>query len=166
MNTRNSIVGTGGGAIETQQEFLALFESSVIENDISSSVQRYQLATQEAKLRLDLAIAPGVWLMPSNMIINTESVVGYNNNLMKATNDMKFGINSNVNLETKPVGISHNLGSSKVKLPQSTVRSKPPKMDSQPIIKESAPEKTNTNHEDILIILTIAAAAIAWVIFR
>ena len=62
VNTRNSIVATGGGAIETQQEFLSLFESSVIENDISSSVQRYQLATQEAKLRLDRAIAPGVWL--------------------------------------------------------------------------------------------------------
>ena len=71
--------GIGGGAIETQQEFLALFESSVIENGISSSIQRYQLAVQEAKLRLDLAIAPGVWLMPSNMIVNTESVTGYNN---------------------------------------------------------------------------------------
>ena len=59
------------GAIETQQEFLSLFESSVIENDISSSIQRYQLSVQKGKLRLDLAIAPGVWLMPSNMIINT-----------------------------------------------------------------------------------------------
>ena len=46
--------------------------------------------------------------MPSNMIINTESVVGYNNNLMKATDDMEFGVNSDVNLETKPVGITHN----------------------------------------------------------
>ena len=39
----------------------------------------YQQSVQETKLRLDLAIAPGVWLMPSNMIVNTESVVGYNN---------------------------------------------------------------------------------------
>ena len=134
-------MGTGGGAIETQQEFLSLFESSVIENDLSSSIQRYQLATQEAKLRLDMAIAPGVWLMPSNMIKNTESVVGYNNNLMKATDDMKFGVNSNVNLETKPVGITHNLGSSKVKLPHASVKTeaarvKPLVMDVKSEIKE------------------------------
>ena len=167
VNTRNSIVGTGGGAIETQQEFLALFESSVIENDISSSVQRYQLATQEAKLRLDLAIAPGVWLMPSNMIINTESIVGYNNNLMKATGDMKFGINSNVNLETKTVGISHNLGSSKVKLPHAatgteTVQVKTPITDVKPEIKE--PE--TTQHENNMITLIIVVGGLAWALFR
>ena len=57
--------------------------------------------------------------MPSNMIINTESVVGYNNKLMKATGDMKFGVNNSLNTESKPVGISHNMGSSKVKLPHS-----------------------------------------------
>ena len=90
---------------------------------------------------------------------------------MKATDDMKFGVNTNVNLETKTVGISHNLGSSKVKLPHAAVRFKakatPPKMDySQPIIKESTPEKATTNHEDILMVLTIAAASIAWIIFR
>ena len=58
---------------------LKLFESAVIEEDLATSVQRYQLAVQEAKLRLDLAIAPGIWLMPSNLVINTESIVGYNN---------------------------------------------------------------------------------------
>ena len=167
VNTRNSIVGTGGGAIETQQEFLALFESSVIENDISSSVQRYQLATQEAKLRLDLAIAPGVWLMPSNMIINTESVIGYNNNLMKATGDMKFGVDSDVNLETKPVGINHNLGSSKVKLPQAAVKSKSVQVQTEPVIKEPPQDDdTSTHHENNLIALTIAAASIAFALFR
>ena len=113
------------------QEFLALFESSVIENDISSSIQRYQLAVQEAKLRLDLAIAPGVWLMPSNMIINTESVTGFNNKLMKATSDMSFGVNSSLNTEAKQVGIKHNMGSSKIKLLHRTY-TKPKLKSSQP----------------------------------
>ena len=98
--------GEGGGAIETQNEFKALFESSVKVNDISKSVQNYQQSVQETKLRLDLAVAPGVWLMPSNLIINTESVVGYNNNLKIATEDMKFGENNSINVETKTVGIT------------------------------------------------------------
>ena len=63
-----------------------------------------------------MAVAPGVWLMPSNMIINTESVIGYNNNLKIATEDMKFGVNNSINVETKNVGIPHSLGTSKVLL--------------------------------------------------
>ena len=167
VNTRNSIYGNGGGAIETQQEFLALFESSVIENDISKSIQNYQQSVQETKLRLDLAIAPGVWLMPSNMIINTESVVGYNNKLMKATEDMNFGVNNALNTETKTVGINHNLGSSKVSLPHK------PEKKPKPIIKKEEtqtdaikPENKSTQHEDNLIVFMVVGGAIAWFLFR
>ena len=101
VNIRSSIVGNSGGAVEAQQEMLKLFESAVIEEDLSTSVQRYQLAVQEAKLRLDLAIAPGIWLMPSNLVINTESIVGYNNELQKASLDMKFGVNVRLNEKSK-----------------------------------------------------------------
>ena len=116
VNTRTSIVSKGGGGIETQQNFGKLFESTVIENDVAKSIQKYQLAVQESKSRLDLAVAPGVWLMPSNLIINTESIVGYNNALKRVTEDMKFGVNNSVNNETKTVGIEHSLGTSKVLL--------------------------------------------------
>ena len=172
VNTRNSIYGNGGGAIETQQEFLALFESSVIENDISSSIQRYQLAVQEAKLRLDLAIAPGVWLMPSNMIINTESVTGFNNKLMKASNDMNFGMNNSLNTESKQVGISHNLGSSKLKLPHRTETKPKPsiKTDStkQEIRVTSSAENNidSTQHEKNILAFIVAAGGLAWYLFR
>jgi len=93
VNTRSPIVSQSGASQETQQEFGILFESAVIENDISKSIQRYQFAIQEAKVRLDYAVAPGCWLMPSDLVINTHSVVGYNNQLQKATEDMTFGKN-------------------------------------------------------------------------
>ena len=178
VNTRNSIYGNGGGAIETQQEFLALFESSVIENDISSSIQRYQLAVQEAKLRLDLAIAPGVWLMPSNMIINTESVTGFNNKLMKASNDMNFGVNNSLNTESKQVGISHNLGSSKLKLPHRTETKKTPKepkQENQSTSSSSAGEDfvrsaenniDSTQHEKNILAFIVVAGGLSWYLFR
>ena len=85
--------------------------------DISKSVQRFQLAVQEVKVKLDLAISPGTWLMPSRMVINTESTVGYNNKLKRVTPNMKLGVNSDVNSDgTVSVGIKHNFGESKVKL--------------------------------------------------
>ena len=96
-NVRNPSVGDGGGVQEAQQEMLILFESAVIEEDISKSISRYQLAVQNAKVKLDFAITPGTWLLPSELVINTGRVDGYNNKLQKATDDMKFGANDSVN---------------------------------------------------------------------
>ena len=76
--------------------FLVLLEGAIRSPDISKSVQRYQLAVDEAKVRLDFAVAPGCWLMASRIIINTESTVGYNNQLKQATQWMKLGVNTDV----------------------------------------------------------------------
>ena len=168
VNIRSSITGNSGGAVETQQEMLKLFESSVIEEDLSTSVQRYQLAVQEAKLRLDMAIAPGIWLMPSNLVINTESIVGYNNELQRASLDMKFGVNEGVNEKSKKVGIRHNMGDSKVKLPHvpSKVKSPviiPKKVESKVGVQT---ESSESRHETNKTVYMIAAVGLGWYLFR
>ena len=58
VNTRSGVIGNGGRAKETQNEFLVLLEGAIRSPDISASVQRYQLAIDEAKVRLDFAVAP------------------------------------------------------------------------------------------------------------
>lgn len=50
-------------------------EDAIRQPDISKSVQRFQLAIDEAKVRLNLAVSPGAWLKPSNLVINTQSAV-------------------------------------------------------------------------------------------
>ena len=55
----------------------------------------------EAKVRLNLAVCLGAWLMPARMIINTKSMVGYNNKLKQAVAGMKLGVNNEVNSSTK-----------------------------------------------------------------
>ena len=97
--TRSSIQGISGGAIETQREFLGRIEDSIVLQNISDSIQRYQEAIADTKTRLDFAVAQGVWLMPSRMVINTESIVGYNNMLVITDASMKLGVNNNVNRE-------------------------------------------------------------------
>ena len=72
-------------------------EDVIRQTDLAKSVQRYQLAVDQAKVRLNLAVCPGAWLMPARMIINTESILGYNNKLMQAKAGMKLGINNDVN---------------------------------------------------------------------
>ena len=83
-------------------------------------MQRYQNALDQAKVRLNLAVCPGAWLLPARMIINTESIVGYNNKLIQAEAGMKLGINDDVNLGTKKAALQlMDGGPSKINPPNS-----------------------------------------------
>lgn len=160
-----------GVAQELKRELLVLFEDAVKQPGISKSVQRFELAVQEAKVKLDLAISPGTWLMPSRMVINTESTVGYNNKLKRVTNDMKLGVNSDVNSDrTVDVGVRHNLGTSKVKLPHShRLRKVSNTNNLESLSDETIPKtvkRTQTQHEINIMIVTVAATAIGWMLFH
>ena len=104
-NTRSSILGNLGTARNTQTDFLVLIEDSIKTLNVSNGPVKYQDAIQATKVRLNLAVARGVLLLPARMIINTESIVGYNNNLRRATDDMKLGVNNHVNQDTKKASL-------------------------------------------------------------
>ena len=119
VNVRSSILGSGGREKEAHSEFLVLVEDVIKQSDLVASVQRYQLSIDEAKVRLNLAVATGAWLMPGRMLINTESAVGYNNQLKKAGAGMKLGINNEVNTSTKKGPFTTAGGKSKINPPNS-----------------------------------------------
>ena len=187
VDVRSSISGSQGSAIETQRQFLSMVEDAIRNPDISKSVQRFQLAIQSAKVRLDLAISPGLWLLPSKMVVNTESVVGYNNKLKKATTFMRIGVNSDLNIPVRRSAQKHNLGSRAVKLPHSGVetrnsgagataeleKAKHRTKETQ-VVKSEKSEKReksevkafSTSHENNLNVLIIVAGTLAWFLFR
>ena len=185
VDVRSSIAGSQGSAIETQRQFLSMVEDAIRNPDISKSVQRFQLAIESAKVRLDLAISPGLWLLPSKMVVNTESVVGYNNKLKKATTFMRIGVNSDLNIPVRRSAPKHNLGSRAVKLPHSVVETRVVKSDSEAGAKLRTKEKqvpksetidskseasrtktVSTSHETNLNVLIIVAGGLAWFLFR
>ena len=84
-NSHTSIIGDSGGAKNTQLDFLILVEDAIKTLNSSNGPVKYQDAIERTKTRLDFAIARGVLLMPSHMIINTESVVN--------RYGMKLGVN-------------------------------------------------------------------------
>ena len=114
------------------------------------------------------------------MVVNTESVVGYNNKLKKATSFMRIGVNSDLNIPVRRSAPKHNLGSGTVKLPHSGVETQEtketrvvksetkekqvPKSDSK---SEASETKTvSTSHENNLNVLIIIAGRLAWFLFR
>ena len=141
VDVRSPISGSQGSVIETQRQFLSMVEDAIRNPGISKSVQRFQLAIESAKVRLDLAISPGLWLLPSKMVVNTESVVGYNNKLKKATTFMRIGINSDLNIPVRRSAPKHNLGSRAVKLPHSGVETRVVKSNSGAGAKHRTKEK-------------------------
>ena len=158
VNVRSSILGEGGRAKEAQTEFWTLMEDAIRQTDLSKSVQRYQLAVDQAKVRLNLAVCPGAWLMPARMIINTESIGGYNNKLKQAKAGMKLGVNNDVNLGTKKAVLQlMDGGLSKINPPNShpsnpihkaamaaqsprPTSEKPPIESEKPTIEEKTPQ--------------------------
>ena len=134
VNVRSSILGSGGRAKEAQSEFLVSVEDAIRQPDLAKWVHRYQLVVDEAKVRLNLAVCPGAWLMPGNMVIATEITVGYNNQLKQATRGMKLGINDK---DTKRAVLRFMDGRpSKVNPPNSH--------PSNPIHKATSPESAKT----------------------
>ena len=193
VNVRSSTTGSQGSSIETQREFLSLVEDAIRSPDIGKSVQRFQLAIESAKVRLDLAISPGTWLLPSKMVVNTESVVRYNNKLKKATSFMKIGVNSDLNIPVRRSVSKHNFGSSAIKLPHSGVerkyieplpgtsknnyhenKAKQAETKETRVVKSEKRETSEASeaktvyasHETNLNVLIIVAGGLAWFLFR
>ena len=96
VNVRSSILGSSGSEKEAQRDFLVLVENAIRKLDIWKSVQKFQRTIDEAQVCLDLAVSTGIWLMPSNLLPNTQSMAGYNNSMKKGSSDMKVGINQSI----------------------------------------------------------------------
>ena len=143
------------------------------------------MAVDEAKVRLNLAISPGTWLMPSDLLINTQSTIGYNNKLRKATAEMKLGVNNTINSDTKPVGIKlMDGGKSKIKRLSSNPIHQGVQQKNENLTEHQSKDETgaqtrqrllsqrqvtaakNSNHEVTKVGVFISAAVSAFVIDR
>ena len=150
-------------------------EDSIRQPDLAKSVQRYQLAVDEAKVRLNLAVCPGAWLMPARMVINMQSVTGYNNQLKQAVPGMKLGVNDEVNKSTKKSALKLMAGGpSKINPPNSHPSNpihKEAMQEKGPAPEEQTPDEPITNanstetHENNKAAVVIGAVGIAAFIY-
>ena len=95
--TRWPIVEQGAKSLQTQEIFHRLVKDTITQDDPVKAISDMRAAIKDTNVVLNMAITPGIILIPSNMIILKEKVAGYNNVLTLATKDMKFGVNENVN---------------------------------------------------------------------
>ena len=131
--TRWPIVGQGAKSLQTQQIFHRLVKDTVAQDNPSKVISDMRTAIPETKVVLNMAITPGIILIPSNMIILKNKVEGYNNVLTIATNAMKFGMNTKVNYVApktkKPPATPTTKPQTPTTKPQTTVK---PTIENQP----------------------------------
>lgn len=99
---RSSVIGVGGRAKEVQSYFLVFMEEAIEQPDIAKSMERYELAVDQAKVRLNIAVSPGVWLMPARRIINIESIVRNNNKLKQTVAGKNLGVDKSWHKKSWP----------------------------------------------------------------
>ncbi len=95
--TRWSIVGEGAKSLQTQDVFHKIVKESLVESDVTITISNMRTAIETTNVVLNMAISPGMILVPSDLIIQKKKIPGYNNILELATDKMKFGKNADVN---------------------------------------------------------------------
>ena len=95
--TRWSIVSHGAKSLQTQEIFHRLVKDTITQDDPVKAISDMRLAIRNTNVVLNMAITPGIILIPFDMIILKEKVAGYNNVLTLAAKDMKFGVNKDIN---------------------------------------------------------------------
>ncbi len=94
---RWSIVGEGVKSSQTQEVFYTIVKETIVQSDVTITISNMRTAIASTNVVLNMAISPGMILVPSNLIIQKEKIPGYNNVLTLATDKMKFGKNTGVN---------------------------------------------------------------------
>ena len=133
------IVGQGAKSLQTQQIFHRLVQDTIVQDNPSKAISDMRKAIQDTNVVLNMAITPGIILIPSNMIILKNKVEGYNNVLMLATNAMKFGVNSKVNYVAPTT--------KKPPIPPTTTTTT---TTTKPIVTNDKKKKSIKNHQTII----------------
>ncbi len=122
---RFPIVGEGAKSLQTQDKFRTIVKETIAQSDVSVTISNMRTAIANTNVVLNMAISPGMILVPSDLIIQKEKIPGYNNVLTLVTDKMKFGKNTGVNY--KAPASNQKGDSSKTTNSESTQGSEPPK---------------------------------------
>ncbi len=95
--TRWPIVGEGAKSLQTQDVFYTIVKETIVQSDITIMISNMRTAISSTNVVLNMAISPGMLLVPSNLIIQKKKIPGYNNILTLATDKMKFSENTGIN---------------------------------------------------------------------
>ena len=161
--TRSPIVGDSSTAFDAQKEFLVLLEDRISQSQrltLPEMIAKYDDAITQTYRRIDYAIGPNLYMIPSDLVFKMKKEEGYNNNITIATADMKFGVNdvNSVKITSKKLPPLSGI-SDKVKRTTSNKVKSATKIDIPKIPSPKIPS-VSTQHEDNKAMLSLGLGAV------
>ncbi|CAG2245236.1 unnamed protein product [Mytilus edulis] len=88
-------VGTG---FDAQKQFLANVQDVINSPiDLPTQISNYENVLKYARSKVDYAYGLGLYMSPSDMVLQIGSIVGYNNKIIIATENQTLGLNDDLN---------------------------------------------------------------------
>ena len=162
--TRWSIVSQGAKSLQTQEIFHRLVKDTITQENPVKAISDMRLPIENTNVVLNMAITPGIILIPSDMIILKEKVAGYNNVLTLATKDMKFCVNKDINY-VKPVETAEST-TPPITLKTTTVASKEASLQPTQGAVESTTPKTIFPRTNETVYLLGSAVTLGFLVAR
>ena len=125
---RFPIVGEGAKSLQTQDKFRTIVKETIAQSDVSVTISNMRTAIASTNVVLNMAISPGMILVPSDLIIQKEKIPGYNNVLTLATDKMKLGKNTGVNYKAPSTPKTSLQTTQKTESPKPKPKPKSPKI--------------------------------------
>ena len=96
-NTQWSIDGNSSNPFQTQRDFRTIVNDMILQSNSVVAINNMRKAVRDTNVILNIAISPGMVLIPSNFAVLNNPIPGYNNILHTAKGNVKFGFNPKVN---------------------------------------------------------------------
>ena len=88
--------------MDAQKVFKSTFKALINEEySIGIDIERYQGVLEHALSKVDFSVGIGIYMLPSNLILNIRRTKGYNNKILVSNTDMKIGSNRDINRDHK-----------------------------------------------------------------
>ena len=102
VQTRLSIVGNSVPTVDAQQVFKSTFKALINEDySIATDIVRYQRVLKHALSKVNFSVGTDIYMLSSNLNLNTVKKRGYNNKILVSNTDMKIDSNSDINKDHK-----------------------------------------------------------------
>ena len=150
--TRVEILKVGTG-FDAQKQFSVNIQDAINSPiDLPSQISRYENVLKYARSKVDYSYGVGLYMSPSDMILQIGTIVGYNNKIVIATENQTLGFNSDLNVKpveptTQPATIQGT--PTKKSLPEPTTHPSTPTKKSPPEPIKPVPIKPVTHHATI-----------------
>lgn len=138
--TRVEILKIGTG-FDAQKQFLANVQDAINSPiDLPTQISKYQNVLKYARSKVDYTNGLGLYMSPSDMILQIGTIAGYNNKIVIATENQTLGFNSDANV--KPVAPTTQ---------PATIQGTPTKKSLPEPVKHQTDQGTETKNQPTVI---------------